>query len=297
MLRSRILVFILLYVVLMCVLLYKLEAYYAFISLWWGETPIKRLKIYMYPLGPHLNTDIIQVLGQKNPNIMNTSGLGTPLNISEFVFDTNQYALEQYFYYRLTHSQYLTTDPTEADLFYLPFFPNLAKVADQYTKFSRFRADIAKNFSFINETSRKHFIVYGGVQQYAQAFRGEVEELLHVVMLEQNGNKFNKTDNITIAPYPSQIHFRFNASNVVEYDKKDILVSSAWNSRYRVRAKLVEECRRHKNVCVHIELRANSDVYNHTRLYEITTRSVFCLSPHGDSTTRSIHGFDFFFLF
>jgi hypothetical protein len=98
-----------------------------------------------YPLGPHLNTDIMEALAKENPNIMNETGLGIPLNISEFAFDTSilfcfsflliflldlfsfaflfflcpfsdQFALEQYFYYRLTHSHYLTSDPSEAGI-------------------------------------------------------------------------------------------------------------------------------------------------------------------------------------
>jgi len=171
------------------------------------------------------------------------------------------------------------------DLFYLPFFPNLAKVGGQFQTYGKFWDAMKPNFTFINKNTRKHFIVYGGCQKYAQAFSANLYQQISVIMLERNANK-KKTSNAIIAPYPGQIHFHFNKSNQVDYTKKDVLVSSVWNSRYPIRWELAGSCKKFKNICTHIELNSNSDLYNHSYVYETTVRSVFCLSPHGDSPTR-----------
>lgn len=68
--------------------------------------------------------------------------------------------------------------------------------------YGRFWAAVKSNITFMNATSRKHFIVYGGCQKYAQAFSGKLVSQMSVIMLERMADKFEKNSNAIIAPYP-----------------------------------------------------------------------------------------------
>eukprot|EP00026_Physarum_polycephalum_P016970 Phypoly_transcript_18034.p1 GENE.Phypoly_transcript_18034~~Phypoly_transcript_18034.p1 ORF type:complete len:243 (+),score=25.84 Phypoly_transcript_18034:68-730(+) len=107
---------------------------------------------------------------------------------------------------------------------------------------------------------------------------------MNAVVLERIEMKHQKSNLIT-APYPAQIHFYPELEEQIDYSKKALLVSSAWNSRYPMRWTLADMCQKRRD-CEHVELGSNSDRYDHTSLYRLTARSVFCLSPHGDSSTR-----------
>jgi len=244
----------------------------------------------MYPLPAKYNTDLISKYGYYSKTIQREDGIGILLNISEFVFDTNQFALEQYFYHRLKRGGYLTNNSAEADLFYIPFFGNLAKVAGQYPLYGDFWDYMSKKYNLTHKNPAiilpKHFTIYGGVRKYAQPFMDHwYIGMMNAVVLERNEPRKNRS-NLIVAPYPGQVHFYQDRHDKIDYSAKTLLVSSAWNSRYSLRWTLSDMCNKRKNICTHIELWSNNDNYNHTYLYEVTAKSVFCLSPHGDSSTR-----------
>jgi hypothetical protein len=251
----------------------------------------KRLRIYMYPVNSTFNVDLVPFYGKFSPSILSETGIGNKLNDSDFTYDTNQFALEQYFYYRLTHSKYLTNDTSEADLFYIPFFPNMAKMAERYQTYGAFWDHFAslsnpRGLALPYQLPHRHFMVYGGCQKYANAFMGHpLSHNLSLVMIERNAVR-TALDNVIVAPYPAQIHFYQDRVDEIDFSAKTLLASSAWNSRYPLRWKLADLCKAHRPHCEHVELYSNSDNYNHSYLYQLTARSVFCLSPHGDSPTR-----------
>jgi hypothetical protein len=255
-----------------------------------GETSSEShpIKVYMYPLPPKFNTELVGLYGKKNANLKDQPGIGIPLNISEFVFNTNQFALEQYFYHRLKQSSHLTNNSAEADLIYIPFFGNIAKLSGQYHIYETFWDYMKQKYNLTHtlNTLYKHFVVFGGVRKWGQPFLEHwLIGKMNAVVLERNeGRARNST--FIVAPYPAQVHFHQNRADIIDYSKKTLLVSSAWNSRYPLRWTLSGMCKARKDICEHVELYSNSDYYNHTMLYEMTARSVFCLSPHGDSDTR-----------
>jgi hypothetical protein len=244
----------------------------------------------MYPLESKFNVDLVSEYSSWNDNMKSEDGLGIPLNDYKFVFNTNQFALEQYFYYRLKHSSYLTNKVEEADLFYIPFFGNLAKMAGQYPVITEFwnhmEENLKKNTSFNTVNLKKHFIVYGGCQKFGNIFmKNYLAKKIPLVVLERNARKKEKS-NAIVAPYPALIHFDQAKLQDINFAAKNLLASSVWNSRYPFRWYLAHViCDRSKD-CQHVELEPNSDNYNHTYIYELLSRSIFCLNPAGDSPTR-----------
>eukprot|EP00026_Physarum_polycephalum_P009425 Phypoly_transcript_09548.p1 GENE.Phypoly_transcript_09548~~Phypoly_transcript_09548.p1 ORF type:complete len:399 (+),score=28.09 Phypoly_transcript_09548:124-1320(+) len=256
----------------------------------YGNT--KKLKIYMYPLNNKFNLDLSREYATWNENMLNDTGLGIALNVSSFVFNTNQFALEPYFYYRLTHSPYLTTNFEEADLYYIPFFGNLAKMAGHYPVINEFwdhmHALYKKNAStFHRGNVHKHFIVYGGCQPFAQIFMTHfLAKKITLAMLERVAPRTDTKSNVIVTPYPAQIHSIREQLPSIDFTKKTLLASSVWNSRYPFRWYLAHVICMRSNNCTHVELEPNSDRYNHSYVYELITKSVFCLNPFGDSPTR-----------
>jgi hypothetical protein len=53
------------------------------------ESRILKIILCRYPLGQQFNTDLTWAYAKWNKNIMSETGLGIPLNISEFTFDTS----------------------------------------------------------------------------------------------------------------------------------------------------------------------------------------------------------------
>jgi hypothetical protein len=240
----------------------------------------------MYPLPPSFNTLLPPTAIKFNSkNILSEDGLGPRFPDNEYLFNTDQFALEQYFHYRLLHSEYLTNNTDEADFFYIPFYANLVIIARENAPwiFKRFWEHM-RNSTLLLAHSRKHVVVYGGCETFAGDFLHHPLALTNLtfVMLERNAHK-NKPSNVIVAPYPAQIHHYPDHAYQVDYSKKDILISSTWKSRKPLRMFLARLCMNNSDVCHHDEIKPP---LNQSAVYELAARSIFCLQPPGDSATR-----------
>eukprot|EP00026_Physarum_polycephalum_P010457 Phypoly_transcript_10621.p1 GENE.Phypoly_transcript_10621~~Phypoly_transcript_10621.p1 ORF type:complete len:404 (+),score=34.14 Phypoly_transcript_10621:33-1244(+) len=252
----------------------------------------QKFKIYVYPTNSEFNYDIVPVAAQHiSKSILSENGIGLPLPNSDFAFNTDQFALEQYFHYRILHSTYITNNTEEADIFYVPFYANMAHLAgSNYRHYYKDFWNWMKNSSLFQKFPKQHLVVFGGCEQFATDFMmaSKLYKNITVVMLERSAKKDIRNpkavinSNVVVAPYPSHIHFEPEKQYMPDYAKKDVLISSSWKSRYPIRKLLAGLCNASSD-CVHME---TIPFYNRSYVFDITSRSVFCLSPPGDSSTR-----------
>ncbi len=93
---------------------------------------ISHVKIFVYGLPERFNEDILPC-AMKIDNCFNFTnhGFGTELQfISNFTdgvryYESHQFGLEPIFHQKLLQSVYITKDPVQADLFYVPFYAGL----------------------------------------------------------------------------------------------------------------------------------------------------------------------------
>ena len=88
------------------------------------------LKIYAYNLSSKFNWDIAnQFTEQRKRFDMSEFGYGTVLNFADGMTarNTRQNFLDVIFYGRLMKSSFVTHDPEDADLFYIPYFHDMIR--------------------------------------------------------------------------------------------------------------------------------------------------------------------------
>lgn len=138
---------------------------------------ISGLKIFIYRLPNRFNLELITCAIRNKVSGMCFDflhgGFGAEMKeLNEEVpknlryYKTHQFSLEVIFHHKLLRSPYLTRNPDEADLFYIPFYAGLSCFCDQEraqdltTEFW----STAKNLSHLN-TGKVHFMALGKVEQ------------------------------------------------------------------------------------------------------------------------------------
>ena len=137
---------------------------------------ITGLKIYMYNLPSKFNYDLIQGVQENRLNSMcfdfANSGFGPEMKMNiplpKFLrfYKTHQFSLEVIFHEKILKSPYLTTDPEEAHLFYIPYYVGLScfcKSGIAKNLSSEFWS-FAGNLTYL-ETGKVHFMALGKVEQ------------------------------------------------------------------------------------------------------------------------------------
>lgn len=137
---------------------------------------LDRLKIYVYPLPPKFNTDLVTCATQNKANAMcfdfSYAGFGPEMKLPPHLkvpellsfHKTHQFSLEVIFYERLLRSPYITQDLSEADLVYVPFYAGLSCFCSEQTAqnlTSEFWS-LMKNTSF---PEKLYFVALAKVEQ------------------------------------------------------------------------------------------------------------------------------------
>ncbi|XP_045164927.2 uncharacterized protein LOC123528917 [Mercenaria mercenaria] len=137
------------------------------------------------------------------------------------VRNTHQFALEVIIHYKLLHSPYRTTNPDQADMFYIPAYTGL-----QCLTFSGNSQDFVNElFHYLETKESKHFnsgkphfstlskIQREQASQNCPTLRHSKTEAVTFIAIEKESNPYwfrNQQihgKSIIVAPYPSYIHF------------------------------------------------------------------------------------------
>ncbi len=138
---------------------------------------ISKIKIYIYDLASKYNEDVKKCAEEnaKRSSMcfdFSNHGFGSTLHVNVPVpsgvkyHDTHQFGLEYIFHQKLLRTLHVTKDPSEADLFYVPFYAGLAcfcsegigqQLADDFWNAS-------KDLQFVS-SGKTHFMALAKIEQ------------------------------------------------------------------------------------------------------------------------------------
>jgi len=269
-------------------------------------------KVFVY----NLTKDLTEGKGG-NTNL--TKAFGDPDGI---LHKTHQNSFARIAEYRLRTSQYcFTTNPEEADLFFVPIFP-LGHGVKQWERLckdhARIMAALLPQLPYLTkETACRHFMIVGKGHYAASKCYGwwrrpvpELKKAMRVAYTDKH-YKINKKlpqfyedkrdtrdfPNLVSVPYPSALHWRrdrvapwkdpttgYNASS---RESLMLFVGSARHGDVSVRRKVEEQCFSYHNL-QKCNLSVNNNTKGKTRGLRLDTKlkSIFCLEPGGDTPDR-----------
>lgn len=239
------------------------------------------------------------------------------------VRNTYQFALEIIMHQKMMASPYRTLDPDEADIFYVPAYTALrCIVKDKDCQSCLFNRYLSKLVSFLHQQpyfkeKRPHFSTIGKIHRDLANF--DCPYLLYPVMKEINFFGIEKVleedmgenllvnqaaQSIIVVPYPSYVHFTGKTASVTnfKYDRTVFaLLPVAHSEESSISAKLAnqfngttsmsygkyfQDKKRGMYDVVHISTEGKTDDVKIRKTISWMTRSIFCLIPPGDSSTR-----------
>ncbi|KAJ3018485.1 hypothetical protein HKX48_002861 [Thoreauomyces humboldtii] len=267
-------------------------------------TEIRSPRIYIYDLPPEYNVQPLEIV---RPMRIHAGDMGSeygglgPVLVEPGLRETNQFSLEVIAHERLAVSDLGTLDPSEADLFYVPFYAgvelmrsNSLPTIEERSSVSLQVWDYLAKQPFWNG-GNNHFMALGRIEMdflqtdgtYGTSF------LLHPAAanvtffsIEPVSDRSGIHHHTIPVPYPAHTHASQNSLPEVDYDAKNLLISSNWLSRTPLRRTLRSQCDSHPDLCTHYE-EHDWQAFNNTLIADLNLRSTFCLQPGGDSPTRS----------
>mmetsp|Transcript_6466 Transcript_6466/g.9952 ORF Transcript_6466/g.9952 Transcript_6466/m.9952 type:complete len:536 (+) Transcript_6466:90-1697(+) len=207
---------------------------------------------------------------------------------------TNQYALDKFLADALTRRKhYVTKNPQEADLFFMPFKHNFLYRAKSFDpEFVCIHPDNKTMFEHLNSnTACRHFHATGAV---GLKCRGEIDFQRHI---------FSGTINFMSLELGFDVPYPNYASNFTNDDLRSLIsfISKTWTNRsylasahfglhgyttaLQLRLALMTECM-DRSDCLHmghIWTSRKKQIEEHVLAY---FNSVFCLQPPGDTYSR-----------
>ncbi|XP_013417905.1 probable xyloglucan galactosyltransferase GT17 [Lingula anatina] len=184
-------------------------------------TSIPDYRVYVYDLPPRFTSDLLNCANLRNYCFdLRHQGMGEqlyqdgPLSIR----DTHQFSLEVLMHHKLMHSTRRTNNPSEADLFYIPFYSALTCFCRQgdYDQLEQLYAYLRGEWG-AHFPSKPHFGILSKIEreQYSvncPTLRHPDSRLVTWVGIEQevvenNRKYYNVTGELVVAPYPSYGHF------------------------------------------------------------------------------------------
>ena len=193
-------------------------------------TNLTELKIYIYPLPKGFNKNLADCAVRNARSGMcfdiTNKGKGSLLK-TDFVHgysvhNTHQFSLEVLFHQRLLQSEYVTWDPEEADLFYVPYYVCMrcfCPAQDGEAMNTEFWQVMLHNYTYLGQ-GRPHFTALGKVEQEMASktcpfLQGANSHFMKYLLIEQTAKlssrrffgRLGKESEVLVVPYPSYIHF------------------------------------------------------------------------------------------
>lgn len=279
-------------------------------------------KIYMYDLNLSLTPDVSNWWTQFYNTESITAGYNRHIASNNlYLYFTSQFTVEQIIHYKLLHSPYLTADPSQADLFYVPLF-----MGSVYRWSRTLKADktgtvcksstcdddafngvmvpamqaLAASPYYQRTNGTDHFTVDGRISyeilRYLQPVGTKtripiypadhsMRMLLHDLHVYTIEAQSVDPPNWHTIPYPSHMHYVSNQALTVDLSQKSLLAYGTWNNRKPFRQLLTSLCQSQPaDICYYYVSGRSYDNVLSTNMY---LKSQFCIQPHGDSQTRS----------
>ena len=171
----------------------------------------KDLKIFSYNLSAKFNWDIVDQFVEKRDRFdMSNGGYGTVLNITHglSIRNTRQNSLDEIFYDRLMKSNLITVNPEKADMFYIPYFHDMA-IGNTSSTMTKYLFPELNKLPFY-KLHKPHFMMIGWPCILVKRDIALLTANISFITLENaNGfENFPKTIRpMIVAPYPSFGHF------------------------------------------------------------------------------------------
>ena len=269
--------------------------------------------IYVYDLPPFGREVILGFLTNEASPIY-----GPAINLSEACcsYNTRMFGLEVIIYDRMLQYRHRTSDPSAADLFFVPFFPEVARTAykraQKPTAGSKTRASVSFPTTYLRKTlnyikqqapwkrraGKDHIFVASRPLKSFVHGKDNCLFGLHSVVLTIE-SPFLVTEALTpymSVPYPSWFHFHSKGDSIdFPWKHSSSMKEREWlvvfigtnNTFYHssLRNQLLSQCQHHRDVCSarSFERRHLSTVELDFELYK---QAVFSLQPPGDTLTR-----------
>ncbi|KAJ3168016.1 hypothetical protein HDU88_001964 [Geranomyces variabilis] len=265
----------------------------------------RKPRIYVYDLPPEYNTEPLSVVrplrlqaGDLSP--AHAGGLG-PVLVEPGLRNTNQFALEIIAHSRLLASPLSTKDPSQADLFFVPFYAGVELIRCMSMPTPEARSNVSLGlWDYLARQpywngGRNHFMALGRIESDFIRDEGAfgTSFLLHPAAqqvtffsIEPAAHRERVGHHTIAVPYPVHTHAFYNTLPAVDYEAKSTLVSSNWLSRTSLRSNLRAQCKAQPNLCTHYE-EDDYTTFDNGKIAVMNLQSVFCLQPPGDSPTRS----------
>ncbi|GAQ83707.1 Exostosin family protein [Klebsormidium nitens] len=250
--------------------------------------------------------------GSKEASATADSNAGSDVVVNCSWFRTNQFSLEVLLHHRLRGHPCRVGDPSEAQLYYVPFYTGLeikrswGNQAAAVDRFNRVLNPLVTSPYFQKRRGLDHFMAFGRMGMEFGFCHGFVTWLGNVtkLMIEAGWNQEGfRTGREIGVPYPTGFHPAELADvnrhrRSVRGAARDILVSYAgavgrpygiWAQRFgtaQLRARLAHECERMRDKCRLVVCDYVQDNCSPSALHDLFMRSTFCLQPQGDSPTR-----------
>ncbi|KAJ3175184.1 hypothetical protein HDU87_006419 [Geranomyces variabilis] len=262
-------------------------------------------RIYVYDLPPEYNAEPLSIVrplrlqaGDLSP--AHAGGLG-PVLVEPSLRNTNQFALEVIAHSRLLASPLRTKDPSQADLFYVPFYAGIELIRCMPMPTPEARSNVSLGlWDYLARQpywngGGNHFMALGRIESDFVLDGGAfgTSFLLHPAAsqvtffsIEPAIHRERVRHHTIAVPYPVHTHAFNNTLPAVDYEAKSTLVSSNWLSRTPLRQNLRAQCEVQPSLCTHYE-EADYSTFDNAKIAALNLQSVFCLQPPGDSPTRS----------
>lgn len=194
------------------------------------STNLTDLRIYIYPFPKGFNKNLADCAVRNARSGMcfdiTNQGKGALLKTDFLhgysVYNTHQFSLEVLFHQKLLQSKFVTWDPAEADLFYVPYYVCMrcfcpAQGGEVMNR--EFWDLLLHNFTYLTE-GRPHFMALGKVEQEMSSkncpfLQSPNSGRLKYLLIEQTASirmrrffkRLGKESEVEVVPYPSYIHF------------------------------------------------------------------------------------------
>lgn len=280
-------------------------------------------RVYTYDLPSSMNTDILKNCSGKLVHWLNfcahhqNYGFGTAVNTTNKKFrkdwyGTDAYMLEVIFYERMRTYSCRTSNPEEADLFFIPFFSGLDALPYLYTdgksRLQQGRELVAWLEANATETWRRH----GGHDHFLIAGRTAWDFCRPLTAVTQWGTSlFSNPETVNITsmllerrpwrggeaaiPYPVGFHPSTSASlkswiKVVRSTPRMYLFSFSGALRPQlvlsIRESLSQQCTKAGSACSRLDCGKIKCSHEPEPIYSSLMQAKFCLQPRGDTATR-----------
>ncbi|CAN6471789.1 unnamed protein product [Victoria cruziana] len=279
--------------------------------------------IYLHTLPRKFNADMLKNCKDLNQwvDMCKSSlnyGLGPPLKNKENVFSrkgwfaTDQFALDLVFNNRMRRYECLTTDPSMAAAFFIPFYAGIDVARYLWGPYNISTRDAAslelvrwlvRRPEWKIMRGRDHFLVGGRITwDFRRRTDSESDwgnkllllpELKNISMLVIEASPWHAND--FAVPYPTYFH-PARDKEVTDWQKKVRRLNRPWLFSFvgaprpqqadSIRGQIINQCKKSAR-CRLLECgTGRKSCYSPSNVMKVFQDSVFCLQPQGDSFTR-----------